>query len=323
MSYSIENTKLYLGPMSKNIVDAIISFVKESGISIGLIASRRQIDQLSGYVNNWTTRAFVNYVKEKDRNILVCRDHGGVGQGRQDDDGIDSLLSDSMHMDVVHIDPWKKLTTSDAIKYTIDMIEMCLVYNENCRFEVGTEEAIKPMTPDELDHLLNSIKKAVPQKFDRIVYAVIQSGTALKSGTNTGNYNQKRLEQMIEVCSRHGVLSKEHNGDYLSPTQIKDKFALNLSAINIAPEVAHIETECILEKLSESQTEQWFDLCIKDGQWKKWFPANFNPNLNKKAVLKLCGHYVLSSEEFSKIFNLNTISTDVCNNVHRFIKERI
>ena len=50
-----------------------------------MIASRRQIDSSElggGYVNNWTTESFSNYVKKKDKkkNVVLCRDHGGPWQ---------------------------------------------------------------------------------------------------------------------------------------------------------------------------------------------------------------------------------------------------
>ena len=50
-----------------------------------LIASRRQIDCDSfggGYVENWSTEEFSEYVKKNDRskNIILARDHGGPWQ---------------------------------------------------------------------------------------------------------------------------------------------------------------------------------------------------------------------------------------------------
>jgi len=47
--------KYFIGPMSKNIVDSIIEFCNNTNNTIGLIPSRRQVENTSGYVNNWTT----------------------------------------------------------------------------------------------------------------------------------------------------------------------------------------------------------------------------------------------------------------------------
>lgn len=315
--------EIYLGPMSKNIVDGVTAFTEKNNVPIGLIASRRQVDYTGGYVNKWNTKTFTEYVKNKSPNVVVCRDHGGAGQGKMDDDGVDSLIEDAKYMDIIHIDPWKRLELEDAIKYTVDMIIKCSSVNDSCFFEVGTEEAIFPMTPETLDYVLGTIETEIPQLFSKIYYAVIQSGTSLKDGVNTGKYDEERLLRMTTVCSKYGLLSKEHNGDYLSPEQINRKFKLGLSSINIAPEVAHIETKHVLKNISEEKTEQWFNLCIEDGQWRKWFSSDFDPTRNKQKVLKLCGHYVLGNESFSKIFDLNSISSDVSNDINKFITERL
>ena len=57
------NPKIFIGPMTKNVVDAIITFCNKTGHNIGLIPSRRQIEWNGGYVNNWTTNTFTQYVK--------------------------------------------------------------------------------------------------------------------------------------------------------------------------------------------------------------------------------------------------------------------
>lgn len=286
--------ELYLGPMSKNIVDGVIAFVKETNKPIGLIASRRQVDCDGGYVNNWTTAEFAKYVKEKDDRILICRDHGGVGQGSKYDDGIASLMEDAKHMDIIHIDPWKKLKNSSATSYTLQMMEKCLAVNSKCFFEIGTEESIHTMTPYDLNALLVDIISYQPSLLSRIKYAVIQTGTSLKNGINTGNYDEQRMKAMCDVCLRYGVMSKEHNGDYQTPDMIKYKLNNGLSAINIAPEIAHIETNILLKELDPYSISEWFDLCINNGNWKKWFSDDFDPMNDKHKVLLLCGHYVLT-----------------------------
>mgnify|MGYP001212347232 CR=1 FL=1 len=63
-----KKTLLGVGPMSKNCVDASIQLSGEYRIPLMLIASRRQIDSKEfggGYVNNWTTKNFSEYVKKK------------------------------------------------------------------------------------------------------------------------------------------------------------------------------------------------------------------------------------------------------------------
>ena len=56
------------GPMSKNFVDAFISYHQKKKISFNAYSSRRQIETKNlnhGYVNNWSTEKFSSYVQKK------------------------------------------------------------------------------------------------------------------------------------------------------------------------------------------------------------------------------------------------------------------
>ena len=182
---------------------------------------------------------------------FLQRDHGGEGQGDLPDDGRDSYAVDARHFDLVHIDPWKAKTDyRDGLKSTIDAVRMLDELNPRLGYEVGTEEAIRPMTAQELDRLILGLKSALPPAlFGKIAYAVIQSGTSLLETQNTGNYNPHRLQDMLAVCSKHGLKSKEHNGDYLDTALIRSKFDAGLDALNIAPEFGKLETETAIDKL--------------------------------------------------------------------------
>ena len=82
--------KYYIGPMSKNVVDCVIKHSQQH--QIGLIPSRRQVDYCGGYVNNWNTKQFSEYLSNSE--VLLCRDHGGPKQGLELDDGLDSFYDD-------------------------------------------------------------------------------------------------------------------------------------------------------------------------------------------------------------------------------------
>ena len=123
--------KYFIGPMSKNIVDAIVEFCANTGNTIGLIPSRRQVEWDGGYVNNWTTEEFSNYVIT----LPLQRDHSGPGQGNNDDDGYESLAYDAKHLQLIHIDPWKKYPDfAEGLKWTANMIEYCDRINSNIIF---------------------------------------------------------------------------------------------------------------------------------------------------------------------------------------------
>jgi hypothetical protein len=261
------------------------------------------VDYDSGYVNNWNTNSFAAYVKEYNKNTLIVRDHGGPEQGSISDNGLQSLEEDTKYFDIIHIDPWKQNNNfNDGLAETLKLITFCFNKNKNIYFEVGTEESIRPFTPIELHALLSALKKNLPQQcFENIKYAVIQSGTALKETKQIGNYNSQKLIEMIQVVKYFNLLSKEHNGDYISPSIIKEKFNLGLDSINIAPEFGLIESLCYLEAFTSTDREQFFNLCLESNKWRKWVSKGFDPLKNKKELIKICGHYVFSYPEFKTI----------------------
>ena len=289
--------KYFIGPMSKNIVDTIVEFCSNTGNTIGLIPSRRQVEWDGGYVNNWTTEEFSKYVTT----LPLQRDHGGPGQGNNDDDGFESLSYDARHFQLIHIDPWKKYPKyTDGLEKTIEMIKFAYNINPQLIFEVGTEEAIRPFEANELNQLVVDLQVALPKEiYERIKYLVIQSGTSLKGTDQTGDYNSDRLKQMIEVAKRHDLISKEHNGDYIPVEVIKEKFDLGLDCINIAPEFGLIETQTYLEEIKNGKLlDRFWQICYDSKKWVKWVNPGFDPYYNKEQLVKISGHYVLSYPEF-------------------------
>ena len=294
----MKDFKFYIGPMSKNVVDAVIEFTEETDNKIGFIPSRRQVEYNGGYVNNWTTEEFSKYVNGR---VLIERDHGGAGQGYIDDDGYKSFRYDSENFDIIHIDPWKAYPNfDDGLKETLATINYIHNMNPNTLFEVGTEEAIRKFNPNDLDKLLEELSHF--EFFDNIKYAVVQSGVGLDLGkrVNTGNFDLNRLKDFIRVCKRWGKLSKEHNGDYLTNEDIKVRFDVGLDSLNIAPEFGQLETLCYLEHMGED-IEDYYKICYDSKRWEKWVDDDFVPEDNKEELIKICGHYVLSDKKFLEI----------------------
>jgi len=286
--------KFFIGPMSKNVVDSIIEF---DG-NFGFIPSRRQVDYNGGYVNEWTTGEFATYV---DGRVPIERDHAGAGQGYIDDDGYESLKDDCRYVDIIHIDPWKKYSGYyEGFKHCISNIEFCYYTNRNIKFEVGTEESIRRFDDIELNSLLSDLESELsPEIFENIEYVVVQSGVGLDLGkqNNTGTFDPDRLEKMISVCKKFGKKSKEHNGDYLSNKEYKDRFDLGLDSINIAPEFGQLETLCYLEEMGED-IDEYYNICYESKRWEKWVDETFIPVDNKRELIEICGHYVFSDERF-------------------------
>lgn len=294
----MEQIKYFIGPMTKNVTDAILEFSEETDNLIGFIPSRRQVEWDGGYVNNWTTQQFAEYV---DGRLPIKRDHSGPGQGYTDDDGFKSLKEDCKYLDYIHIDPWKKYPNyEDGLEWTLKMIEFCYELNPNIQYEIGTEQAIREFNVDELDTLVSDINKRLPfQIFKKITHLVIQSGTSLKGNVNIGEYNSERLQGMVEVASKWGLISKEHNGDYIPTELIKEKMSAGLDSINIAPEFGLIETISYIE--SNIDIDKFWKICYDSNRWVKWVDDSFDPINQKEDLIKICGHYVLSHPDFISI----------------------
>jgi hypothetical protein len=310
--------------MSKNIVDIIIDFCNETGYKMGLIPSRRQVEWNGGYVNNWTTNDFSKYINRKTHNIILQRDHSGPGQGQYDDSGFLSLINDCKYLDLIHIDPWKKYPLfNEGLEWTIEMIEVCSALNPNLGYEVGTEEAIRRFEAYELADLMHQLQHRLsPKIYKQIKYLIIQSGTSLKGINQIGHYDSERLKEMISVCKQFNVLSKEHNGDYIPVSVIHEKFNLGLDAINIAPEFGLIETQTYLNEINDSELfEKYFQICYESKKWVKWVNNDFDPYLNKKELIKICGHYILSNPEF--LLEIKSQFPDIDQKIKNNIKNKL
>lgn len=294
----MKQPNFFIGPMTQNVIDACIEFSNETNCKLGFIASRRQIDENGGYVG-YRTEDFIKYVKYKTNNILVCRDHSGPLQGQLSNSprvyDKDSLETDALNgMDIIHIDPWKLYNKyEEGLNETINEIFFVNYVNKKVRFEIGTEEAIRRFETDEFYKLLRDLKFNLGNIFDNIQYAVIQSGTRLFGTKNVGSFDNERLKEMIDICKSFNILSKEHNGDYLSNAGIKYRFDNDLDAINIAPEFGVIETKIILQHANDKQFFQIYNVCFEGGKWKKWLNNGFGFDFDsrKKELIEVCGHY--------------------------------
>jgi len=251
----------------------------------------------------------------------LMRDHSGPNQGSINDDGLESLKYDCMYLDAIHIDPWKIVNTFEqGCQFSLDLIKYCYSINEKIIFEVGTEESIYKYDSFKLKELLTYLKNNLNNKiFDQIKYAVIQSGTSLKKNTNIGIYSSDKLLNMIKVCREFNLISKEHNGDYLSKNLIKEKFNKGLNCINIAPEFGLIETETYISNITDKNLlDIYWKICYDSKRWVKWVNSDFNPIDQKLELIKICGHYVLSNPIF-----LTEIKNKLPSNFDNIIKINI
>jgi hypothetical protein len=310
-----------IGPMSRAVVDATIEYANANKKDMIFIPSRRQVDWNGGYVG-WTTQEFAEYVRSRTSFIRLERDHGGPGQGAEDDDGYESLAADCEYLDLVHIDPWKKYPQfEDGLKWTVNMIKFCYERNPKVRYEVGTEQGIRPFEVEELKRLIDALKEQLtPEMFAQIEFVVIQCGTQLLEKSNCGSFDDKKLAAMLTLVESYGKKPKEHNGDWITQDTVRRKGILGLEYVNIAPEMGEIETAEVLKHINAEDRETFFNICLQSGKWKKWVSKDFDPMSNKEKLTLICGHYVFMYPEFKDIVaKYPAIQT----NVHARILEKV
>ncbi len=338
----IENKKktlLGVGPMSKNCVDACCEIASPT-IPLMLIASRRQIDSEEfggGYVQNWTTSDFSKYVLKKNKNIILCRDHGGPWQNNLEIENKLSLrdamksakISYQKDIDndfkIIHIDTSinyskKKLTLKESLNRLFELIIFCNDYaqkkNKKILFEVGTEEQSGTTnTFEEIDFFLNQISNfCIKEKLDKPAFIVLQTGTKVMEMENVGSFESDlrvkyeippeiQIFKVLELCKKYGIWMKEHNGDYLSNESLKWHPLLGIHAVNVAPEFGVEETKKFIEILDfynlKKIKEQFLNLSYYSNKWRKWLKENSKATDFEKSIIS--GHYVFSDPKFYEI----------------------
>lgn len=334
-------TLLGVGPMSKNCVDATIELAHQYKAPLMLIASRRQIDSEQfggGYVENWSTKQFANYVTEKDvgNNIILARDHGGPWQNElekiQNMDLRDAMQSakDSYRADIdagfhmLHIDPsvdiHAKPNVDQILERVCELYDFCCSYakqkQQDIIFEIGTEEQSgSNNTQEELEYTLEKMHEfCKSNNFPYPSFVVIQAGTRVMETQNVGSFDSPirvanelppeiQIPRMIDICNKHSIWMKEHNTDYLSTESLRWQPRLGIHAANIAPEFGVEETRAFVKILKETDQldllDQFLAVSYNSMKWKKWM-------LNETAATDfdrsiIAGHYVFSTDECLEI----------------------
>ncbi len=332
------STLLGVGPMSNNCVDVTIELSNKYEIPIFLIASRRQIDSeefSGGYVNNWTTTDFANYVYEKDKKgrVILARDHGGPWQNPREiennlglqkamESAKSSFLEDiKSGFKVLHIDPSIDIHSSPSIDEILDRIfelyEYCWTEAEKLKkdiiFEIGTEEQSgSTNTQEELCYALSKIKIfCESNNLPEPTFVVVQSGTRVKETKNVGSFDSPlrvaneipaeiQIPKMIQICKENNIFMKAHNTDYLSNNALSWHPKLGIHAANVAPEFGVTETQALLDILEENGlykiAEELIKISYNSGKWKKWLIKDSKISDREKAII--AGHYVFSEKSF-------------------------
>lgn len=333
-------TMLCSGPMSKNCIDAAIELSNELSIPQILIASRRQIDSSEfggGYVENFDTHSFANYVRsKKSDNIFIARDHGGPWQSLVEQNS-NLNVSDSMKsakksfetdilsgFDFIHIDPSipiqnENLTIEQILSRLFELYgyiyEFAKQNNRNIEFELGTEEQNGyAQDLEKFEYFLNEVQKfCIKNKVTKPTFVVAQTGTKVMEMQNIGifgsNLNESKkislniLLKTLEICNKFDVLLKEHNTDYLSDEALALRPIIGIHASNVAPEFGVIETKALLYILKmfgyDEEINFFIQTALNSNKWKKWMLKNSKATDIDKAII--CGHYIFANESIKNM----------------------
>jgi hypothetical protein len=304
-------------------------------VPLMLIASRRQIEcaaQGSGYVNNWATEDFAQYVRERDPGgyVVLCRDHGGPWQSSRE---VEESMSPEEAMksakesfridiesgfDIIHLDPSIDIHDEGLAQMTIlDRLFELYSYCMDVSSQVGSEIAIEVGSEEQtgvdqdFDVLTNALQRTRSfcneHSFPTPMFVVAQTGTLVKEMSNVGTFDDPfrkssampaeiLVPRVTEMCRSQGVSLKEHNADYLSNEALMWHPRLRINAANIAPEFGVAETRHLLHLFGEFQLEAerdaFLEVAFASGKWKKWMLEGSRATDRDKATI--AGHYVFS-----------------------------
>ena len=324
-------TLLGAGPMSKFSIDAIIHLSNFYKLPIAIIPSRRQIEcrELGGgYVENWSTEEFAQYVRFNDKggNVLLSRDHCGPWQLEQlGKGGVPNTLEEEMDLvkksieadinsgfDLIHLDPslgFKHGLNKNEIREIVyELINFCeTIKTSEILYEIGTEEQVYSSSEDvesELKVILSDLER---MGLPKPIFYVHQTGTKVVERRNVGNFDNPldskgylpasfNLPRVTKLCEVNGVWLKEHNADYLSDEALRWHPRFGIHAANVAPEFGYIETQTIVDLAimtsSHDLIEIMVEKVISSGRWRKWMLENSDADELEKVLI--AGHYQFS-----------------------------
>ncbi len=333
-------TLLCTGPMSKLCIDACVELSEQFGIPQVLIASRRQIDSAEfggGYVENFTTESFAQYVRSKNASkVFLARDHGGPWQSLIEKDrglGVSDSMASAKRsfeadilagFDFIHLDPsvpiqGESLGIDTILSRLFELYghtyEFAKKAGRDVEFELGTEEQDGyGQDLAQFEYFLHKTQEFC-QKYQvkKPTFVVAQTGTKVMETRNVGIFKDdiskksdlslEHIENTVKICNKYDVMIKEHNTDYLSNQALSLRPTLGIHASNVAPEFGVVETRGLLYLLSVFDFRDEFELfvqaALESKKWEKWMLENSSATDIDKAII--CGHYVFSKSSIQQM----------------------
>lgn len=301
--------KFCFGPLSTEIIEAIYDYSHYWSEELMLIASKNQIDYNRGYVNNWNTEEYVDFLKEMKQKytksmITVCRDHCGPSKKYRSNlgDVYRTIKTDiACNFDIIHVDLCYYGYKRSVVKKTCTILDFIRKKDSNIKFEIGTDEiGVTNKTQNDIKNEIDIFHKYNP------VYYVVNSGSLVKENKQVGSFNKLFINDIHDYLNKqYGIGLKEHNADYLSSNQIalrKNK----VDALNIAPQLGTTQTITVLSEAIKYgiNIDDFVNLVYNNKRWEKWERKN-TKNLTNNPYLStiVAGHYHYTSDEYKKLID--------------------
>ena len=298
--------KIYFGPQTMNILDAILEYDNNFPERIGIIISRNQIENEKygkSYLFNNKIK-FIKYVKQSNKKIQICRDHGGIFQNNSEKytsykeaykNSLDSLIEDAgLLFDIIHLDPENfKKRYEESNHFLTNLIQT----NKKILLEFGEEKKMLNLNKKKYLDDLRFFSKFEKNK----KYILSYTKSFINNGKNYIKFNMNDYKFIINETKKFKLKIKDHNCDFLSKKNLKKKKSLGIKNFNIAPELSFIENDYLLKTCKKYKLVNEFNLfanyVLKNNKWKKWTKNSSNKDLK----FKLSAHYHYKTKYYENI----------------------
>lgn len=300
-------SKLGLGPMSSEVIEAVYRYSQRRECELMLVTSKNQVDYAGGYVNNWRTSEFAEFLaamrsKYPASNVMACRDHCGPGfNGRFDlEDTYRTIEADvEAGFALIHIDFCHQGASRDEqMVASKKAIEHCLRLNPALLLEVGTDDTNICCEASSIAELEREL--AFFAEFCSPVFYVVNTGALVREMRQCGVLNHAFARQASAAMAPLGFRLKEHQCDYLSDEELALRNGI-VAAMNVAPQLGVVQTAVVLGECERHgiSTLEFLNEVYDKGRWRKWMVdgAQHRPEY----CARIAAHYHFGSDSYKRV----------------------
>jgi hypothetical protein len=305
------------GPMSSEAIEAVFSYSHQRERPLMLVTSKNQIDYGGGYVNNWNTKQYAEYLDQMRRrypagDVTVCRDHCGPGfNGRLDlEDTYRTIEVDIearfqlIHIDFCHQHDGKAQQMAASKK----AIQHCLQLNPSVMLEVGTDDTNCSGIPVSMRELREEV--AFFRDICEPTFYVVNTGALVKEMRQVGAFNKGFALEVAESLRPLGIRLKEHQGDYLASEELKERHGI-VDAMNVAPQLGAVQTSAVLHECLRHgiEADDFIAEVFAGNKWRKWMLHSALPD--PRYCARVAGHYHFASDTYKRLLDRLAAVTDI------------